>query len=286
MSSTRLRSTTASLLVLLGGACASSQPPPRELADAREAYNRAVAGPGAELAPAQLHTAKDALDHAEHSFGDHPDSQDTRDLAYLAQRKAQIADSIANAELAKQQKAQADKAMLTVHQEAHEAAEEQLKTAREQLIKAQMEAKEALGKLASLKNSVKEDERGLVITLSGAVLFGSNKSELLPAARGQLDEIARALAGAKAQKISIEGHTDKTGRPAHNINLSQERARAVADYLAQRGLPMSTMQAIGHGPARPIATNLTAEGRATNRRVEIIVQGASGSEAAADGDKK
>ncbi len=265
-----------SLACLLAAGCASQAPVPRELADAREHYNRAVAGPGAELAPAQLHTAKDALDQAEHAFAEAPGEEDVKDLAYIADRKAMIADSIASSELARQQKSQAEKAALDAHQEAHQAAEQQLQQTKEELLRAQLETKDALGRLASLKNAVKEDERGLVITLSGAVLFGSNKSELLPAARGQLDEIARALAGAKKQKISIEGYTDATGSLARNTDLSLERARAVATYLTQKGgLPGEHLRAIGHGPANPIATNKTAEGRATNRRVEIVVQGAS-----------
>lgn len=254
-------------------ACASTQPVPHELADAREAYNRAVAGPGAELAPAQLHIAKECLDKAETSFKDEPEGQETKDLAYVAQRKAQLADSIANSELAKQQKTQAEKAVYTAHAEGRQQAEEDLQKAREQLARAQAETKDALTRLSSLKNAVKEDSRGVVITLSGAVLFGSNKSELLPAARSQLDEIAKALVEAKQQKISIEGYTDATGSSAKNTDLSLERAQAVASYLTQKGIPSENLKAIGRGPQNPIASNRSAEGRATNRRVEIVVQG-------------
>ena len=260
-------------LGLVAMACASTRPVPHELADAREAYNRAVAGPGAELAPAQLHVAKESLDRAENAFKDDAEGQETKDLAYVAQRKAQLADSIANSELAKQQKTQAEKALYAAHTEGRQQAEVDLQKAREQLTQAQSDTKDALTKLASLKNAVKEDERGVVITLSGAVLFGSNKSDLLPAAHAQLDEIARALVDAKQQKISIEGFTMYRCSPAKNTDLSLRRAQAVADYLVQKGIPAGNLKAVGRGPSNPIASNDSREGRATNRRVEIVVQG-------------
>jgi outer membrane protein OmpA-like peptidoglycan-associated protein len=259
--------------LILSTACATTQPIPRELVDARDAYNRAVAGPGAELAPAQLHTAKQSLDRAEKSFEEEPEAVETRDLAYIAQRKSQLAESEAGAELAKQQHAQAHKGMSDAKDTASAQTEQELAAAKEMLAKAQMESKDALMKLGSLKNSVKQEERGLVITLSGNVLFGSGKSVLLPAARNQLDEIAHALVGAKSQTIVIEGHTDATGSREINASLGHKRAQAVADYFVQKGLPQDHIPAVGKGPDSPIANNKTAEGRASNRRVEIVVQG-------------
>ncbi len=253
--------------------CATTQPLPRELVDARDAYNRAVAGPGAELAPAQLHTAKQSLDRAERMFQEEPESVETRDLSYIAQRKAQLAESQAGAELAKQQEAQAHKGIGELRDSNSAATEQELAAAKEQLAKAQAESKESLLKLASLKNSIKQEDRGLVITLSGNVLFGSGRSVLLPAARNQLDDIAHALAGAKNQNIVVEGHTDATGSREINASLGQKRAQAVADYFVQKGVSQEKIQAVGKGPDSPIANNKTAEGRASNRRVEIVVQG-------------
>jgi outer membrane protein OmpA-like peptidoglycan-associated protein len=261
--------------LLLAGACASVQPVPRELVDARDAYNRAVAGPGAELAPAQLHTAKQALDKAEQQFEDEPEAVETRDMAYIAQRKAQIAESQAGSELAKQQQTQASKSLGDTKDSLSAQTTEQLASAKEQLAKAQMQAREALIKLSGLKNSVKQEERGLVITLSGNVLFGSGKSMLLPAARHQLDEIAHALNDVKSQSIIVEGHTDATGSREINASLGHRRAKAVADYLVKKGIPSDKISAVGKGPDSPVAGNHTAEGRASNRRVEIVVQAES-----------
>ncbi|HET6345095.1 MAG TPA: OmpA family protein [Myxococcota bacterium] len=254
--------------------CASSNPIPRELASARDAYNRALAGPGNALAPAQIHTAKVALDKAEKAFDEKPSSKDARDLAYIAERKAQLAEAQAGILLAEQQKAHAEKTLQEAQASAQQATQAELERTREQLAKAELQTKDALSKVGGLeKDSVKQDERGLVITLSGNVLFAPGKSTLLPAARQQLDEIARALVGAKAENIRVEGFTDSTGSSALNEQLSQARAESVTNYLASKGLSSDNIQALGRGPSSPVASNTTREGRASNRRVEIIVQG-------------
>jgi len=171
------------------------------------------------------------------------------------------------------QQADAQKALQQANLDEGRRAQEDLLKAREQLTQAQTEAKEAASKLLTLKSAVKEDERGLVITVSGNVLFAPGKSTLLPASQAQLDEIARALVGTKTQRIVIEGFTDATGSRETNKRLSHNRAQAVVDYLASKGVPSDRMEAVGRGPERPIARNRTVEGRASNRRVEIVVQG-------------
>jgi outer membrane protein OmpA-like peptidoglycan-associated protein len=70
----------------------------------------------------------------------------------------------------------------------------------------------------------------------------------------------------------VEGHTDSQGTDAHNLDLSQRRAESVRAALLARGYDASRVQAVGIGEARPVADNNTAEGRANNRRVEIIIQ--------------
>ena len=127
------------------------------------------------------------------------------------------------------------------------------------------EANDALAKLAA-----KEEERGLVITLSGSVLFRSNDATLLPAAQTRLDQVAAALV-AKGRDVTVEGYTDSRGSQATNLNLSQRRAESVRGYLVSRGFPTERIVARGMGPDRPIAENTNAEGRANNRRVEIVI---------------
>ena len=130
---------------------------------------------------------------------------------------------------------------------------------------------DALASLATLA-SLKEEERGLVLTLTGSVLFGSAKSDLMPSARVKLDQVASALLAIKARNLIIEGHTDSQGSDAFNQNLSQSRSDSVRDYLVQRGYPASNIQSHGRGEGSPIAKNNSAEGRANNRRVEIIIE--------------
>lgn len=323
--------------LLLAG-CASVPPP--ELVNARQSYNQAINSPAAQLVPAEVHKAKQALAVAEQSFKDDPKSFRTVDLAYIADRKAKmaVALSMTVAEQATEAKANKDyqaaqdqvmkntKSDLATQTENAKAANENLAaqtqmtdaakadlatqkvlttTATTDLNKqteisrvtkenlaasertvdqknlqlaaetaARMDAENraaksqaALVKLAA----VKEESRGLVITLSGSVLFASNKSSLLPAARDRLSKVADALMETKERAITIEGYTDSQGTNEFNIDLSQKRADAVRTYIISRGYSGALIQAHGLGKDRPVADNASAEGRANNRRVEIIV---------------
>ena len=113
----------------------------------------------------------------------------------------------------------------------------------------------------------------MVITLSGSVLFASAKSDLLPDAQSKLSDVANALAKQDPDsKIVVEGHTDSQGGASFNQDLSQKRAESVRQYLISRGIASDRVTAQGFGPSRAIADNGSAEGRANNRRVEIVVQ--------------
>ncbi len=130
---------------------------------------------------------------------------------------------------------------------------------------------DALAELASLA-SLKEEERGLVLTLSGSILFRSADSNLLPQAQVKLDQVAKALLAIRARNLIVEGHTDSQGSDTYNQALSQRRADAVRDYLVQRGYPANNIQSRGRSEGSPIANNASAEGRANNRRVEIVIE--------------
>ena len=113
----------------------------------------------------------------------------------------------------------------------------------------------------------------MVITLSGGVLFASGKSELLPTAQLKLNSVADSLTQQDPEsKIVVEGHTDSQGSASYNMDLSQRRAQAVRDYLVSRGIASDRVTSQGYGFARSIADNKSAEGRANNRRVEIVVE--------------
>jgi outer membrane protein OmpA-like peptidoglycan-associated protein len=110
-----------------------------------------------------------------------------------------------------------------------------------------------------------------VISLSGSVLFATNKSELLPAAQDRLEQVADALLATKERRLTIEGHTDSQGSSSRNLKLSQDRAESVRAFIISRGYPGDLIRAQGMGEDRPVAGNASAEERANNRRVEIIV---------------
>lgn len=273
-----------SILSLAAG-CASAQPP-AELVDARAAYQRASAGSTAQLNPADLHVAKQTLDKAEKSFSDDGDSPQTKDFAYVAGRRVETAEARARVVEAGRQKQQLAAQMqasqaaalkstssaLASTREELAAGKEALQTEQQRRIEADKRAKDAAATLAQI-GSVKQEPRGMVITLSGAVLFATNKSELLPAAQAKLSEVAQALTQQdKDSKIVIEGHTDSQGADDANKELSQRRAESVRSYLVSHGMAADRVVATGFGEARPIADNKSAEGRANNRRVEIVVE--------------
>jgi outer membrane protein OmpA-like peptidoglycan-associated protein len=277
--------------------CAASIPP-SELVNARLAYQHASIGQAAQLAPADLHKAQTALTLAEKSFLEEPESFRTKDLAYIADRKAKMAEALAVtvAENAKTVKANKDfqstqteilkntkddlalsernaalkTEQLAAEKRANDAKAEQLVAEQKARIEAENRAAKAQADLAKLA-AVKEEERGLVITLSGSVLFASNKSALLPSAQIRLNQVSEALMETKERKLTVEGHTDSQGSLGHNQELSQQRADAVRSYLISRGYPGDLIQAQGIGESRPIADNTNAEGRANNRRVEIVI---------------
>jgi len=332
--------------------CASVAP--KELVNARSAYQLASEGPAQQLVPAELHKAHEALNQAEQSFLKDPDSYKTKDLAYVAQRKSEQAGALGSLAAAKSTKERAnadfqtqqteivkqgkkdlsDSEKRTAAAQAEIARQAEIKSAkdiadadyqRQQAVIAQgkkelndaekrtaekqaeidkqaalkvaqdkadadlqkqqadnLQAKqelkdsekrtaEALAALASLA-SLKEEERGLVLTLSGSILFRSAEATLLPQARVKLDQVAKALLAIRARNLIVEGHTDSQGADAYNQGLSQRRSDAVRDYLVQGGYPADHIQSRGQGEGSPVASNSSAEGRANNRRVEIVIE--------------
>jgi outer membrane protein OmpA-like peptidoglycan-associated protein len=248
----------------------SASLPPSELVSARQAYQQASTGQAAQLVPAELHKAQIALDAAEKSFLEDPDSYRTRDLAYVADRKSKMAEALAVTTAENNATAKAKKDYEATQAEIMKQTNDQLAVAQKAQLDAEKAAADAQADLAKLA-AVKEEARGLVITLSGSVLFASNESTLLPAATDRLNKVADALLVTKERKLTVEGYTDSQGSSSYNMVLSQKRADVVRTYLISRGYPGELIQARGIGEENPIANNNTAEGRANNRRVEIVV---------------
>ncbi len=264
--------------VLLAG-CGST-PPPKELVDARETYEKIKAGQAGQLRPDEVHAAKLALDLAEDGYRNEPGSDKTRDLAYIALRKGELAQAEGSLAEAVGQKDRAAKELMTLQGQGLARMQGELSKTKEQLEMetkarqdAERRARDAMDKLAvAAALAVKDEARGTVITLPGNVLFASGKSTLLAEAQKKLDSVAEALKNQEDHKMVVEGHTDSQGTESSNVELGAKRAQAVRDYLVSRGVPSDKISSIGVGQARPIASNSSAEGRAQNRRVEIIVQ--------------
>lgn len=283
----------AGVLLLIGAVLGCSKiPPPKELVTARADYAKAQKGLAAKLAPADLDTAKQALDAAEAAFDAEPEEQRTRDLAYIADRRALLAEAAGGTESANRRREAAERAYKEVTQTELKLARAKVAKSKEQLEKERREREKAevardsaerarasmekdlRAALDSIKEiaSIKEEARGVVITLSGAVLFASGRATLLPIAKSKLDQVAESIKHQGSKKLIVEGHTDSVGPITANMRLSQQRADAVREHLIGRGIPSGDITAVGIGPDRPVAENTSPEGRANNRRVEIIVK--------------
>jgi OOP family OmpA-OmpF porin len=109
-----------------------------------------------------------------------------------------------------------------------------------------------------------------VIELEG-VYFDFDKATIKPEGKVVLNEAAALLQKHERVVVEVAGHTDSVGTDAYNQGLSERRANAVRDYLASKGVKASRLTARGYGESRPVASNDTKEGRAENRRVELVV---------------
>jgi outer membrane protein OmpA-like peptidoglycan-associated protein len=272
-------------------ACGAAALPPKALVDARSEFQQAKGGVAIQLDPTDVHEADLALQKAEQAWANQPDDPDTIDLAVIAQRKAQIAEAQAAALKSQQDTDAAKRELMNVTASALQSARGQLDQTKQALNKTQeqlqneqqlsaaqkqqltdletklKDARDTIAKIAA----VKDDDRGMVITLQGEVLFKTGKWDLKAGAMAKLDQIADALRG-KEQPIVVYGFTDNVGTIDTNMDLSQKRAQSVRDYLVTKGIPQDLITAQGKGPADPISDNGSVEGRAANRRVELVVQ--------------
>jgi len=113
--------------------------------------------------------------------------------------------------------------------------------------------------------------KGTKLATVGEAYFDFDKAELKPSAEDVLRETVKTLKDNPDLHVVVEGHTDSIGSEQYNLRLSEKRAEAVKRYLVRQGIDPSRITTRGHGESRPIADNGTREGRAKNRRAEIIV---------------
>ncbi len=180
-------------------------------------------------------------------------------------RQAAVAEQ--QAALAQKQDALAQKA----------AAEAEADQARQAAAKADAEKADLRAQLRAQLDAVlqtKDSARGLIVNMSD-VLFNTGSYVLQPGAREKLAKISGILLAHPGLILEIDGYTDSVGSDEFNQTLSEQRAGSVRDFLAQQGVPATSITAKGFGMAQPVASNDTAEGRQQNRRVEIVVNGDS-----------
>ena len=297
------RTTTLCTSLIAAGllaACASTTPSPA-LEEARTAVSTAAGNPVVnQYAPLELKQATDALARADRVWADDRDTAETSHLAYIARQQAEVATNTARARQLdaniKQAGSEADRIRLQARtQEADAArlraeaqarnaqiAQQQALSAEQRAAQQQAQAAAAMAQASVAQDRVRalaaqlrdmeaqQTERGLLVTL-GDVLFAFNKAELSAQAAPRLDKLANFLQQFPDRKLLIEGYTDSVGSDSYNQDLSDRRAQAVRDALVQRGVDSSRISARGYGKAHPVADNASPEGRAMNRRVEIVI---------------
>jgi outer membrane protein OmpA-like peptidoglycan-associated protein len=154
-------------------------------------------------------------------------------------------------------------------------AEAQAAAAQQQASKSADDANAVREKLRAQLNSVlqtSESARGLIVNMSD-VLFDTGKFTLKPDTKVSLAKVSGILAAYPTLKLQVEGYTDSVGGDEYNQKLSENRAGAVRDFLVSQGVSMNNISATGYGKAKPVADNGTAQGRAQNRRVNLVVSG-------------
>lgn len=112
----------------------------------------------------------------------------------------------------------------------------------------------------------------LIVRMPQDILFAVDSATLQPTLVADLGDLARNLQRYPNTTVQVVGHTDNTGSAAYNQDLSQRRANAVANVLVSSGVSSGRIAAIGRGEDQPVASNLTPDGRAQNRRVDIVIR--------------
>lgn len=285
---------------LVLGACSSTPPPNPDLVAARSAVEQARANPAAARSAAvELERAQQALARAEKAWADDRDTDETRHLAYLAQRRADIVSALAAqaAAEARVQGASAERERVRLEARTREAerataaaraaqanaqaaqasasaAQGQAQQSRQQADAARQEAALQAERAAALERDLtaiqgRQTQRGMVVTI-GDVLFATGQATLQPGAQRSVQQLATVLRQYPERRVLVEGFTDSQGSDAMNLQLSQRRAEAFRQALLAAGVEAGRIEVQAHGEAFPVADNGNAAGRQQNRRVEVL----------------
>ena len=241
------------LLALSVGLAACSHQPNVNLENAKTNFSALQTNPEAtKVAALETKDASEWLDKAEKAYLNKEDESKVDQLAYLTNQRVEVAKQ-------------------TI---ALRTAENNLKNAGAARNQALLDARDA--QIQQLKGmNAKQTERGTLVTF-GDVLFQFGKSELQPNGMRNINTLAEYLLQNPDRKVIVEGYTDSVGSAAFNQTLSERRAAAVQQALIQRGVAADRIVARGYGKDFPVADNSSDEGRAMNRRVEIVIADENG----------
>jgi outer membrane protein OmpA-like peptidoglycan-associated protein len=257
-------------LCAIAAGCATTRAAVPELADARRALEHATHGPAPALAPRELEVARTALAHAEAASSQGALRSEQETLAYVALRRAELADAVAGASQAERKRLAAQIELLGAVAELRArmaAQEEQVNAARKAQEESTARAQQALLGLGTFAQ-VERDARRIVVRVPEASLFDGGRSKLVEAAHPRLDHVAAALREQPERRIVIQAHSNGDG--PRGDALARRRADAVRDYLVSRGLPKARMHVV------IIAATLRVlggrVGRPEPRRVDIVLE--------------
>jgi len=238
---------------------------PPSLVAARYSVAIAAAAGAEKYAENALQVAKDKLQAAETAQASKKSSE-RRDAPMLSREAVQAGEDARRAGMAGTAAAAAEERRMAAAEVAAAAA------AADERARSEVMAAESLQNRLALVLPTRKTERGLVSELGG-VQFATGTANLTSSARESLAKFAGVVASYPSLRYVVEGHTDNTGSEEKNRELSLRRAISVRDYLIGQGIAASSTDVAGLGSFSPISDNLSAEGRARNRRVEIVVSG-------------
>jgi outer membrane protein OmpA-like peptidoglycan-associated protein len=228
---------------------ACSTPPNPNLENAHTNYEGLQANPQAsQVAALETKDASDYLDKADKAYQDRQDASKVDQLAYLTNRRIEVA-----------------KQTIILR-----TAEANLKNAGDQRARAILDARNAQIKQLQDSLNAKQTDRGTVVTF-GDVLFATNKADLKSGGLVNINKLAQFLQENPDRKVIVEGYTDSTGSDGYNQSLSERRATSVQVALIKMGVDPSRIVVQGYGKEYPVADNDSVSGRAMNRRVEVTI---------------
>jgi outer membrane protein OmpA-like peptidoglycan-associated protein len=304
MNTTRTLIAAATLMAL--AACQTTPSPNPDIAAARSSLEQARSNPYvARSGAVELQNAQQAMTLAETAWAADRDVDQTRHLAYLARKRADIAMAIGmqaqSDERVQQFTAEREKVRLQARTREADMATADARAAQADARNAQADARAAqsdaqvskqeadAAAMLALQQAARADglerdlanlqarktERGMVVTL-GDVLFDTGKSTLQPGAQRSVTQLVQVLTRHAERRVLIEGFTDSVGSDEMNMQLSQRRAETFQRELMNGGIAADRIEVRAWGEANPVADNDSAAGRQRNRRVEVLFSDAEG----------